>query len=345
MHSSAIKRQQSSFQCFRSHWYHTSLQVVCFTSSGPLPPIRNGKSLGSWSALATPPNQHQSILNQAFIYPHTHKQLKVCKADWHNISNRVADTAFFTKESWLQGKQTSFWSTHNAESTIAKKQKPDMSCQVCGLTTNLKSCGSCLQVNYCSREHQIAHWKDHKPWCRGSKSSKSGIATTASPVKGNGKGPTDIVIGAGNADPVIVDHNSQGPSSSQIASLPANNQPTLPISQVEGTSSFQAQQSILPNRNLALEVRFFGKCDYPFLSCFFTRLQCQCKPTHWIVAVFATTTRKYVLRWPASKSVILPAVFISVAHSRCLQQPIKALLFHNMSCPLICLIVMQSLTT
>lgn len=140
-----------------------------------------------------------------------------------------------------------------------------MSCEVCGLTTNLKSCGSCLKVNYCSREHQIAHWKDHKPWCRGHNSSirgsTSGIATTASPVKGNGNGQRDIgqsVIVAGNGEAGIVDPNSQVPSSSsQIGSIPVNNQPTLPMSQVEGTSSFQAQQSILPNRNFSLEVCFF----------------------------------------------------------------------------------------
>lgn len=41
-----------------------------------------------------------------------------------------------------------------------------MSCEVCGQTANLKSCGQCLKVNYCSREHQIAHWQDHKVWCK-----------------------------------------------------------------------------------------------------------------------------------------------------------------------------------
>ena len=45
-----------------------------------------------------------------------------------------------------------------------------MSCEVCGLTTNLKSCGQCLKVNYCSREHQVAHWKEHRQWCNKSSS-------------------------------------------------------------------------------------------------------------------------------------------------------------------------------
>lgn len=40
-----------------------------------------------------------------------------------------------------------------------------MSCEICGKTVNLKSCGRCLKVNYCSREHQIAHWKEHKRLC------------------------------------------------------------------------------------------------------------------------------------------------------------------------------------
>ncbi|UXI17006.1 Neuronal membrane glycoprotein M6-a [Sarcoptes scabiei] len=41
-----------------------------------------------------------------------------------------------------------------------------MSCEICGATENLKSCGRCLQANYCSREHQLAHWKEHKRWCQ-----------------------------------------------------------------------------------------------------------------------------------------------------------------------------------
>lgn len=41
-----------------------------------------------------------------------------------------------------------------------------MICEICGKTSGLKSCGRCLLVNYCSREHQLQHWKDHKQWCR-----------------------------------------------------------------------------------------------------------------------------------------------------------------------------------
>ncbi|XP_075679774.1 HIF prolyl hydroxylase [Dermatophagoides pteronyssinus] len=40
-----------------------------------------------------------------------------------------------------------------------------MSCEVCGKTDNLKSCGRCLKANYCGREHQLEHWKQHKHWC------------------------------------------------------------------------------------------------------------------------------------------------------------------------------------
>lgn len=37
-------------------------------------------------------------------------------------------------------------------------------CAVCGEKAQ-STCQSCMSVTYCSREHQIAHWKDHRPFC------------------------------------------------------------------------------------------------------------------------------------------------------------------------------------
>ncbi|KAI2806032.1 Egl nine 1 [Blomia tropicalis] len=51
-----------------------------------------------------------------------------------------------------------------------------MPCEVCGLTTNLMSCGRCLNVNYCTREHQIIHWKEHKKTCKQSSQHKQPTA-------------------------------------------------------------------------------------------------------------------------------------------------------------------------
>jgi hypothetical protein len=38
-------------------------------------------------------------------------------------------------------------------------------CAVCGSTAGLKACSRCRAVHYCSREHQLSHWKTHKAEC------------------------------------------------------------------------------------------------------------------------------------------------------------------------------------
>ena len=38
-------------------------------------------------------------------------------------------------------------------------------CVVCGSTVGLKTCSRCRAVHYCSREHQLSHWKTHKAEC------------------------------------------------------------------------------------------------------------------------------------------------------------------------------------
>ena len=39
-------------------------------------------------------------------------------------------------------------------------------CAVCGVTVALKNCAGCQSVAYCSREHQLQHWKEHKADCK-----------------------------------------------------------------------------------------------------------------------------------------------------------------------------------
>lgn len=39
-------------------------------------------------------------------------------------------------------------------------------CAVCGVTVALRKCSGCQSVAYCSREHQLQHWKEHKAECR-----------------------------------------------------------------------------------------------------------------------------------------------------------------------------------
>ncbi|XP_060605420.1 rho GTPase-activating protein gacZ-like [Ruditapes philippinarum] len=45
-------------------------------------------------------------------------------------------------------------------------------CKICGETKNLKRCGTCKRVYYCSREHQLKDWKGHKETCKELKSSQ-----------------------------------------------------------------------------------------------------------------------------------------------------------------------------
>ena len=39
-------------------------------------------------------------------------------------------------------------------------------CHVCGSTQSLKRCAKCKTIFYCSREHQISDWKNHKVDCK-----------------------------------------------------------------------------------------------------------------------------------------------------------------------------------
>jgi hypothetical protein len=50
---------------------------------------------------------------------------------------------------------------------LAGKKEP-RPCAMCGqLFTKLQRCSKCKQVLYCSREHQVAHWKAvHKMECQ-----------------------------------------------------------------------------------------------------------------------------------------------------------------------------------
>ena len=40
----------------------------------------------------------------------------------------------------------------------------DKTCEHCGSSANLR-CSKCQSIYYCTREHQLAHWKSHKKFC------------------------------------------------------------------------------------------------------------------------------------------------------------------------------------
>lgn len=52
-------------------------------------------------------------------------------------------------------------------------------CKVCGSRESLKKCGNCMEVYYCSLEHQKKDWKDHKLTCL----KKSEELKTVTPVE------------------------------------------------------------------------------------------------------------------------------------------------------------------
>ncbi len=39
-------------------------------------------------------------------------------------------------------------------------------CAVCGVTVALRKCSGCQSIVYCSREHQLQHWKEHNADCK-----------------------------------------------------------------------------------------------------------------------------------------------------------------------------------
>ena len=52
--------------------------------------------------------------------------------------------------------------------TTAPAPLAEETCAMCGATRGLQLCGGCKKVSYCSKEHQQAHWKEHKKTCRDS---------------------------------------------------------------------------------------------------------------------------------------------------------------------------------
>jgi hypothetical protein len=63
-----------------------------------------------------------------------------------------------------------------AKSVSLKQSK---SCVVCSKIEDLQSCAKCKLVQYCSREHQVADWKNHKEICN----ILSGPSNVSTPIK------------------------------------------------------------------------------------------------------------------------------------------------------------------
>ena len=63
---------------------------------------------------------------------------------------------------------------------------PARCCGLCGTFHNLSMCAGCKSTWYCCREHQKAHWKQHKPIC---KSLQAGVNTA---TRGSRDHPSSI---------------------------------------------------------------------------------------------------------------------------------------------------------
>ena len=50
--------------------------------------------------------------------------------------------------------------------TASKPKDATKLCAVCGVTVALRKCSGCQSIAYCSREHQLDHWKEHKAACK-----------------------------------------------------------------------------------------------------------------------------------------------------------------------------------
>ena len=82
-------------------------------------------------------------------------------------------------------------SLHTMDEAGASGLRDDRNvCQLCGALENLSLCGGCRDTWYCSKDHQRAHWKQHKRKCKGrqqpklketaSNSAREGVSTSAS---------------------------------------------------------------------------------------------------------------------------------------------------------------------
>ncbi|KZW02052.1 hypothetical protein EXIGLDRAFT_760274 [Exidia glandulosa HHB12029] len=56
---------------------------------------------------------------------------------------------------------------HKSEALVA------LPCGVCGTTVNTRKCTGCGTLAYCSKEHQKAHWQEHKALCNSIKGANT----------------------------------------------------------------------------------------------------------------------------------------------------------------------------
>ena len=80
------------------------------------------------------------------------------------------------KDVFQSGLERSQASNSSTESAVS----PNKSCSYCGIQkTELKKCGKCGRVKYCSKECQVKHWKEHKRSCKTPNATASTAASSS----------------------------------------------------------------------------------------------------------------------------------------------------------------------
>jgi hypothetical protein len=81
------------------------------------------------------------------------------------VSNKTSMAR--ASQSFMRREETGFadMSANGFDYSTSSKQ-PARACATCGSSAGLAACGGCRQEWYCCKDHQIAHWKEHKRDCK-----------------------------------------------------------------------------------------------------------------------------------------------------------------------------------
>lgn len=91
-------------------------------------------------------------------------------------------------------------------------------CQLCGTLENLSLCGGCRDTWYCCKDHQRAHWKQHKRKCKGKQQPKKAEPQNIDTASAPANNPPDAKL---IADKVTVTADTLLDTANSL-SLPSN---------------------------------------------------------------------------------------------------------------------------
>jgi len=121
--------------------YKLSLDPGELDDGAALIEIRNGRFYVEVNEFGVAYDEARTVMND-YIYGGLLKLLDCMKAavrgeDYRNVHGKHCQSAYVTRH-----------------------------CAICEVRKNLKYCAKCRITRYCSRDHQVLHWKTHKPYCK-----------------------------------------------------------------------------------------------------------------------------------------------------------------------------------